>query len=149
MEKLNKIFILCMVAFMLSGTTAFAGSKWCAANGKSYSPGYTYKKASYDGIVICISKIAKDGKTTDNSAYKKAKVKVSGDSSVTWSHSSGNMDTQESKQTAERVCTKGKSYTFLLTDGNGNVGMTSAVATAYRGNTSTIDAEVYVTETIY
>ncbi len=149
MKKLSKISILCMMALMLSGTTAFAGSKWCAANGKSYTTASSYAKGAYDGIVITISKIAKDGKNTDYSAYKKAKVRVSGNSSVTWSHSSGNMDTQESKQTAERVCTKGKNYTFLLTDGNGNIGMTSAVTTAYRGNKDSINAEVYVTETIY
>ena len=151
MKKLSRISILCMMALMLSGITAFAGtsSKWCAANGSSYTTASSYAKGSYDGIVINISKIAKDGKNTDYDAYKKAKAKVSGAAGVTWMHSSGNMDTQESKQTAYRVCTKGKNYTFLLTDGNGNVGMTSSVTTAYRGNKDSLDAEVYVTEKIY
>lgn len=149
MKKLCKLSVLCMVALMMFGTHVLAKSMWCTANGGSYTVASTYKKANYDGITINVSKIAKDGETTDCSSYKKVKVKVSGNSNVTWLHSSSNMDSVESKQTAERVCTKGKTYTFVLTDGNGNIGMNSGVTTAYKGNSSLLNAEAYVTEKIY
>lgn len=152
MKKVGMIVLSMSLMFAMLCESVFATSisGWHTADGAYYTQASTFTYSQYNGMTVKISKIAKDGQHTDYSGYTKAKLKLfAGSSKAYWTYVNNQGNTTQQSQTALKTCTKGTTYSFVMTDANGNPGYSTNITTHYKGNSVALNAEVYSIETSY
>lgn len=149
MKKFKKIATMVLVGALLTSNSASAWSTsgWYDANGSGYKYATSTKVTYWDGVYVDVDQIAKDGKRTDKSKYKKVKVRVEAtNNKAYWT----NDDVNTTKKTSNFVVAKNRTARFILTDSAGNAKNTKAAIWFYfSGNNPAVDADVHSTLTAY
>ena len=123
MKKFKNVIALSIVTVLLAGSSVMAAKKstdtvWKEAPVKYYDASKLYTNDYYDGYSFTIKKLCKKGKTTDYDKYKKLNMEIT----VTNTNKMRLIDSQTNKVNWKFAyeCVKGKTYSYLIVDKNGN-----------------------------